>query len=561
MTALLLAFVPLAGAGSTFAGKDFYFGDIHAHTGASGDGGSSDLGTCAVDATVTCDRDDCVENTDCGSYLDVVTTARENGLDFLAVVDHVTSARATTDAVSWQAVYDVVLAGNDEENGFVTIPGAEIFVEHDGGVDYGHKSLLLFGDDATLAGFTMSDAQPSGSTSNEVSACGDLTTFMDGLTAEFGDALLLPHHPGVDKPMPTDWACHDPTYAPAAEVYSEHGSSLDRHSDFDVSWNGYDVEYQCTVEEALDPAIWDIKLGFAAGSDNHDTHPGDVCRMDSVLVNHPYAAGLTAVVLDEGASFTRAAIYEAFQARRTYATTGPMLPVVVVYASGGETLGGMGEAWDWAAAADLDVTVRVPAELEAAVVGVTLQGPGVSWPATAAGDGAYTVTIPAADVPAYLFPDVSVSGAAWWPEGCQTGGDYDEEHVWVSPTWFAGGTTPVDVDEDGYAEAEDCDDNDPRINPGAVEGCHNSKDDDCDELVDELDPDCADTGEDTGDSGQDSGEDTDLPDSGDSDEPTDSPADTGTPPAPAGHRFCGAPLAPAAWLSLASLAMLRRRRR
>ena len=46
-------------------------------------------------------------------------------------------------------------------------------------------------------------------------------------------------------------------------------------------------------------------------------------------------------------------------------------------------------------------------------------------------------------------------------------------------------TGPVDLDGDGAAASVDCDDEDPSVFPGAVESC-NSKDDDCDTLVDEA---------------------------------------------------------------------------
>ena len=42
-----------------------------------------------------------------------------------------------------------------------------------------------------------------------------------------------------------------------------------------------------------------------------------------------------------------------------------------------------------------------------------------------------------------------------------------------------------DVDGDGYKENQDCDDNDPSIHPGAVEVCSDSKDNDCDGVVNE----------------------------------------------------------------------------
>jgi hypothetical protein len=56
-------------------------------------------------------------------------------------------------------------------------------------------------------------------------------------------------------------------------------------------------------------------------------------------------------------------------------------------------------------------------------------------------------------------------------------------------TWFEDGERvaigqPRDKDCDGWTE-EDCDDLDPRVNPGAGERCGNSVDEDCDEQIDE----------------------------------------------------------------------------
>ncbi len=47
----------------------------------------------------------------------------------------------------------------------------------------------------------------------------------------------------------------------------------------------------------------------------------------------------------------------------------------------------------------------------------------------------------------------------------------------------------VDDDSDGYTSDVDCDDNDPAINPGAVEDCTDGIDNDCDNLIDTADPD------------------------------------------------------------------------
>lgn len=497
MLLTLLAFTALAA--DEFEGLRFYYGDIHSHTGASGDGGSSDIGTCTRFSTG--------EPGVCGASTDLGVVARANGLDFFASLDHVTSAAATTSAENFETVFQHVNALNDPEGGLVTLPGAEVFVELPDGSDVGHRSLLFFGDEEVLSGLVMADTQPSGSLSNEISECAVLTTFMDGLTAAMGPALLLPHHPGVKKPMTTDWSCFDADYEPTVEVYSEHGSSMDAESTFDIPWSGYAPSG--SVLAGLDPRGSGLRFGFAAGSDNHDSHPGQTCGIDTVQ-DQPYGSGLTVVVLDAIEPFDRAALFAAFSERRTYATTGPMLPLVVeVRLPDGSFVAAMGEAVPFANGQDIVVEARVPTDAAASVLSAMALAPDAGWPMIATAPGTWQVTIPAAELPEHLFVDLEVDASGWWPSGCMDGGDSTLDHVWGSPVWF----DPVDgdTDRDGYSPADgDCDDNDDRVHPGASEACAQPEaDQDCDGLLATDDPDCVrDTG-DTGDTGADTADSAD----------------------------------------------------
>ena len=525
--------IPAVLAAEEFEGRRYFFGDIHAHTGASGDGGSADLGDClrASDGT----------DADCGAVGDLGGLVAAAELDFFATVDHVTSVAGTTTDSAFEQVFSTVNAMHDPDGGLVTIPGAEIFVELPGGIELGHRSLLMFGLGSVLDEVVIADLQPSGSTSNQVANCGALSTFMQRIETRFGPALLIPHHPGVDKPMPTDWACHDPRWAPVVEAYSEHGSSLDSSSDFDPPWGGFSPSG--TVVAALDPAGFGHRLGLVGGSDNHDTHPGDVCRTDTVLDTHPYGGGLTGVILEGETPFGRLGLYEAFVARRTYTTTGPKLPMRLNVVGGeGAVLAGMGEVLVVGPGADITLELKIPTAHDAVVDAVILRSPDTEWVMVPVAKGVWRIRIPPADLPDHVLADVHIDGASWFVEGCLDGGESTVEHLWSSPIWFEVATSP-DADADGFTVAEgDCEDENPFVYPGAPEACATpDADNDCDGLVSADDPDCAE-------------------DTGGADSPTDAPSDR--PPSGAEKSpksgCASAPLSPArlGWLSLLASACL-----
>ncbi len=451
--------VPLAArAAEPFGDGVYYLGDLHAHTGYSGDAGASDLGDC---------------DGSCGALADVFGTARDNGLDFVAITDHVNGTAALT-AAQFADLNARVVAANDPSGGFVTIPGAEVWFTIRGTDQrLGHKTLLLFGDDATVSGLTLVDMRPG--TTSTVGACEDIWTWMDGLSTSFGDAMLIPHHPAVQMPMHNDWSCHDPTWEPAVEVYSEHGSSL--HDDgYDTPGEGIYEDF--TVHSALDPDRYGLSFGFVGGTDSHDTRPGDVCGTDTEQPTHLYGGGLTVAVLDASASFDRSTLHDAIRERRTYVTTGPALPMTIAWSAGGHQLGGLGDALDTPVTLDLEASVSFPVDRDGHVLAVDLVGPDGSWSLCGDGAGNWTGSVPAGEVPAWLYVAVEIDGAGWYGAGaCADGGD-DIEWLWGSPSTIR--TWEDDADGDGASLwTGDCDDTDDASYPGAPETWYDGVDQDC----------------------------------------------------------------------------------
>lgn len=467
---------PTARAAEHFEDRMFYLGDLHVHTGASGDGGATDLGTCSGE---------------CGAVAEMVDIAKANGLDFMATTDHVNGAPAAT-SEDWAKVTKTLEEETGPATGFIGIPGAEVWFEIDGQM-VGHKTMLFFGTNRQLAGLSIRDTEPNHSSSDSIPRCERIWTFAAEAASHWGPVLLIPHHPALAGRMDTDWSCHlvpgARIFAPAVEIYSEHGNSEDALFAYDPLWQGT-VE-DSTVAAALDPDRYGLKLGFIGGTDRHDTHPGAVCAVDTERTEHPYGGGLTVVVLPEGVPFTRQSIYWAIVQRHTYATSGPLVPARIDYSSGGALLGGMGDQVGVAPGQGVEVDLRVPAEWDPLVVEVQLKGAGEyvqDLRRTAVGE--WTGQVPPGEIPAYLYADLTVDGAALYgPKGCNDGGLDHDEHLWLSPTWFVEGN--ADLDRDGWTVSEgDCDDGDPAVNPSRSEICNNRVDDDCDGQMDIADDEC-----------------------------------------------------------------------
>ena len=446
MTAVaVLILVGDAAAAEYFEGFGFYLGELHSHTGASGDGGSSDLGHC---------------DGECGSALDVAGQAATYGLDFITYTDHLNGGPVSTPEL-FEEAQEAIRDAHDPDGGLVTLPAGELFItvgEHSDG----HKNLYFFADNEDLADLTFEEMRFNADL-GFLDHCDDIWAFVEQLQDRFGPVLLIPHHPGLSAEMGTDWTCHQGEdaryYSPAVEIYSEHGDSSFGDTDFDTLWMG--VDDLKTVEAALDPEIHGLRLGFLGGTDQHDTHPGSLCSTDTVMPHHPYGGGLTVAVLPESDAFDRDTLYQAIRHRQTYATSGPLIPAVVEYWGDGEYLGGMGEDLDLSEVQALAVELRVPEAWDSFVTEVSLIGPEGDLPMDASGGGLFEASATVSDLPIYLYPLLKVDGEAWYgDDGCDDGGDSGEERIWLSPTWFEphpDGPLPDDDDDDDNDDDDDDD--------------------------------------------------------------------------------------------------------
>lgn len=468
----ILAIILSVFGAETFSGHTFYFGDLHAHTGASPDGWASD-----VDTDKDGSFDDCIgRDPVCGAVADVFTTAKTNGLDYVAFTDHNNSDKTLYDALLKRC--------QDETNSsFVCIPAVEL--NHKSTTaHYGHRNAYIFQDDkAKLASLSLTQM---GVTSRVRTNCAtEIWTNAATLASTFGPTLMWAHHPTAQTNQTTDWKCHSQTYEPVVEIYGGWGNALTLNPDYDPVDNTSDYfsddapTSAATIHEALQ--TFGMKVGFVGGTDLHDTRPGQTCGMatdNAETHGHQYGGGLTMTVLNEGAAFKPSGLYAEMVARRTLVTTGPRMPVLVEWTT--DKAHSIGEELVIVSNASTSVKTSVPSGWEKYVTGVKAIGYATSFTLSETSPGIWTTSIANSVMPGWLYIELAIDGDTFYGGTCDDGGADNKEFIWSSPEWFSVDVVAVDADKDGYTVDTDCNDGNAAINPGAVEIYRNGIDENCD---------------------------------------------------------------------------------
>ena len=214
-----------------------------------------------------------------------------SGLDFHAMTDHSqTSADGFTRGLGPE-VWDEYQATTDAHNRpgeFVALHAYEASFQS----PYGHHNVYFRGTPGPLLA-------PQRVT---------LPELWNSLAA--GQALTIPHHTGK-FPAPIQVTDHDPALRRNFEIYSAHGLSEAYDPTHPLAFEQSDfTNYSTSDPEGLTAQrAWasGLTLSTVAASDDHRSHPGQP---------HWGLAAVTAPAL------TRAAIFDALHARRTYGTTG-----------------------------------------------------------------------------------------------------------------------------------------------------------------------------------------------------------------------------------------------
>jgi len=260
-----------------FSKLNIYWGDLHSHSNNSKDG------TGEAETAFTYARDISV-------------------LDFYALTDH-GAGDWTRDGKFWKGVTPSEWQENKELVKRYNEPGKFVTFlacEWSGVSPYGHHNIF----------YRNPEGKPFGR--DKYLKIEDIWSLLKS-----GDAFTVPHHTGLAWQVRsgtfvdyTDWRLPgNDSLRTAIEIYSLWGSS--EYYGNSMSYDHYDRRGIITSYDGPNYARdgWDLGhyIGSIAGSDDHNSHPGQM------------HGGLTAVLAPE---LQRDAIFDAILKRNTYATTG-----------------------------------------------------------------------------------------------------------------------------------------------------------------------------------------------------------------------------------------------
>jgi hypothetical protein len=279
-----------------------YFGDIHNHCGLSY--GHGTLNDALSNARLQLDFASVTVH---AAWPDLPTD--DPALGYLVDYHREGFVRAMQ---NWPAYLQAMADANDPGQ-FITLPSFE-------------WHSLAYGD------YCIYYQQEAGA---EIINAPDISAMRAALEAHPTPTMMIPHHIGYQQgSRGINWAAFDAKLAPVAEIFSFHGSAFGSEGAYPYLHSMGPRDQRSTAQSGWEQGH---VVGVVGSTDHHNAMPGS------------YGYGKLGVWAD---SLTRRDIWNAIQARRTYALTGDR--IALDFSVNAVSMGGIAPA---DAAREIDVTV------------------------------------------------------------------------------------------------------------------------------------------------------------------------------------------------------------